>query len=173
MGRVLRVLPVTLILLVFALPTAAAEQVSDPNDVAGKLDLETLTGTRDSNDLLTLTLTTFGDWSAGVLDNSGHNRIFILFNTDADAKTDYTGTVYAYGSKLTVHFEGSGQSFENLPVKHPNGHTIKMFVPMDVFVGATDPIEIATRSRFKSSGKCSTPCVDRLPDSGWMTVDPA
>ncbi len=168
-----RILTTTTAVLLLLVQPAAAEQVSDPNDVAGKLDLDTLTGTRDSNDLLTLRLTTFGDWSAGVLDSSGHNRIVILFNTDADAQTDYTGTVYAYGAKLTVYFEGSGQSFENLPVKHPNGHTIKMVVPMDVFVGGTDPIEIAAKSKFKSSGACPTACVDRIPDSDWLEVNPA
>jgi hypothetical protein len=158
--------------LVMALATpAGATQIGDPNDVAGKLDLKTLIGTKaGASAPLHITIVTYGDWRKRLLRESAHNRIFVLFNTDSDTSPEFVGTISESGGALHMVITGSGSSFEPLPVHHPNGHTITTVVPGSSPPNPDGNVRIAARSRFRNQTTCSTVCKDRIPNGGWLTI---
>jgi hypothetical protein len=151
--------------------SASASQVTDPNDVAGKLDLKVLIGTKSSSNApLVIKVRTYGSWAKHLLADSGDNRIKILFDVDGDGVAEYVGEISESGGKLHLDISGSGSSFEPLPVKHPNGRTIKTTVPGGSPPNPNGTVRIAARSVFKNSGSCSSACKDRVPNSGWLAV---
>ena len=169
-SRILFVASVALTLVLASLPARAA-QVTDPNDVAGKLDIKVLIGTKaSSNAPLVIKVRTYGSWAKSVLADSGDNRIQILFDVDGDGTVDYTGEISESGGKLHMDISGSGSSFEPLQVRHPNGYTIRTTVPGGSPPNPNGTVHIAAQSEFTNSGSCSTTCEDRAPDSGWLTV---
>jgi hypothetical protein len=170
-GRALGTITLVAALLMGLAAPAGAATTTDPNDVAGKLDLRTLTGTKASTSApLHITIVTYGNWKARVLRASTHNRIFVLFNTDSDPPPEYVGTIVRSGGALHMDITGSGSSFEPLPVHHPDGHTITTVVPGSSPPNPDGNVRIATRSRFGDQSSCSTPCKDRAPNGGWLTV---
>jgi hypothetical protein len=169
-SRILFVASVALTLALTALPARAA-QVSDPNDVSGRLDLKVLIGTKAfSNAPLVIKVRTYGSWAKSLLADSGDNRIEILFDVDGDGTTDYTGEISESGGRLHMDISGSGSSFEPLPVRHPNGHTIKTTVPGGSQPNPDGTVYVAAMSEFTNADSCATTCEDRVPDSGWLTV---
>lgn len=170
-GRALGTITIAAALVLGLSAPAGASQIGDPNDVVGKLDLKTLTGTKASTSApLHITIVTYGNWKARVLRASTHNRIFVLFNTNSDPAVEYVGTIVRSGGALHMDIEGSGSTFEPLPVQHPNGHTITTIVPGSSPPNPDGNVRIAARSRFRNQTSCSTVCRDRAPNSGWLTV---
>jgi hypothetical protein len=170
-GARILVASITVLGLVWGAIPAAASQVTDPNDVSGKLDLKVLAGTKTAKRApLFIKIQTYGNWAKSVLKDSGDNRVYVLFDVDGDGKTDYTGEISESGGKLHMDISGSGSSFEPLPVKHPNGHTLKTAVPGDSPPNPKGTVWLAVRSAFKDTGSCATTCKDRLPDSAWLEV---
>jgi hypothetical protein len=157
--------------LVLAAAPAAAVQVADPDDVAGKLDLETLVLRKASASApLVAKVTTYENWAASLLKDSGQNRVYVLFDVDADGTAEYVGEISCSGGKLHMDITGRHSSFEPLPVKHPNGHTLKTVVPGGSSPNPKGTVHIAVRSVFYGAGPCSAGCRDRIPDAGWTSV---
>ena len=167
-----RSLPVALILaLVLALP-ASAEQVTDPDDVHGKLDLSLVTGNKADMDApLRVRIETYENWATSLLNWKGNNRVWILFNVDSDRKFEYVGTITSAKGDLGLNIEGSGSAFETLPVHHPDGHTLKTRIPGDSPPNPEGTVRIAVKSRYKTkTGGCSDRCRDRAPNGGTLAV---
>jgi len=159
-----------LALALAALP-AAATSLTDPDDVAGKLDLATVTGTKTEDAApLKIRITTYENWAARLLRDSGRNRVFVLFNVDADPKPEYRGTIVYTGGDLVMLISGQGSSFEPLPVRHPNGHTLRTTVPGGSPPNPDGTVRIAARSRFVDAADCADGCRDRAPNGGWLAV---
>jgi hypothetical protein len=157
--------------LVLAATPAAAVQVTDPDDVAGKLDLKTLVVRKaDASAPLIAKITTYENWAATLLKDSGHNRICVLFDVDADGAAEYVGKISSSGGDLHMDITGQGSAFEPLPVKHPDGHTIKTVVPGGSPPNPDGTVQIAAKSVFHDTGTCSTACKDRAPNTGWLAV---
>ncbi|MEW6059350.1 MAG: hypothetical protein AB1551_04290 [Actinomycetota bacterium] len=169
-SRILLTVSVALALTSYATP-AGASQVSDPNDVSGRLDLSVLIGTKAfANAPLVIKVRTYGNWGKRLLSDAGENRIYVLFDVDGDGITDYTGEISESGGKLHMDITGDGSAFEPLPVSHPNRRTIKTTVPGGSPPNPKGTLYIAARSEFTNSTSCATTCEDRIPDSGWLTV---
>jgi hypothetical protein len=165
--------PAALVVLAVALAAlpATATTITDPDDVAGKLDLATVTGTKaDDAAPLRIRITTYENWAARLLRDSGRNRVFVLFNVDADPKPEYRGEIVYTGGDLVMLISGQGSSFEPLPVRHPNGHTLRTTVPGDSPPNPEGRVRIAARSRFVDEGDCADRCRDRAPNGGWLVV---
>ena len=157
--------------LVLAATPAVAAQVTDPNDVAGKLDLKTLVVRKaDARAPLVAKITTYENWTASLLKDSGKNRVYVLFDVDADRMAEYVGEISCSGGDLHMDISGQGSTFEPLPVKHPNGHTLKVVLPGSSPPNPKGTVWIAARSVFHDAVACSTACRDRIPDAGWVSV---
>lgn len=157
--------------LVLAATPAAAAQVTDPDDVAGKLDLKTLVVRKaDATAPLVVKVTTYETWAPKLLKDSGKNRVYVLFDVDADGTAEYVGEISSSGGDLHMDITGQGSAFEPLPVKHPNGHTLKTVVPGGSPPNPDGTVGIATRSVFHDTAACGTACKDRIPDAGWLSV---
>lgn len=159
-----------LVLALLATP-AGATTVTDPDDVAGKLDLATVTGTKtDATAPLKIRITTYENWAARLLRESGRNRVIVLFNVDTDPETEYRGAIVYAGGDLVMRIRGEGSSFEPLPVRHPNGHTLRTVVPGGSPPNPDGRVRIAVRSRMYDDAECADGCRDRAPNGGWVLV---
>ena len=162
-------------LAAFAAPASAccSSSATDPNDVAGKLDLAFIGWTKPMSDgPLHVTVKTHGTWAKSVLQGSA-NRLIVYLDTDRNGSTDYHARVKESGGKLYVQISGSGSAFEPLPAHKPDGRTVKFSIPGDSppNPSGTGP-QIRAYSKFTEAVQCDTasghpPCVDRAPDTGW------
>lgn len=152
-------------------PAAGGTSLTDPDDVAGKLDLATLSGTKSEDAApLKIRITTHENWAARLLRDSGRNRVWVLFNVDTDPEPEYRGEIVYTGGDLVMLIEGEGSSFEPLPVRHPDGHTLRTTVPGGSPPNPEGRVRIAARSRFVDEADCASGCRDRAPNGGWLLV---
>lgn len=164
---------VLLLTLQLLTPAAVAATVADPDDVGGKLDLATVTARKaDALAPLRIRITTYESWAARVLRASGPNRVVVLFNVDADPEKEYRGVILRIGGDLVMLISGEGSTFEPLPVRHPNGHTLRTVVPGGPPPNPEGPVRIAARSRFFDEADCADGCLDRAPNGGWVVGSP-
>jgi len=161
------------VLAAAAIP-AAAESVADPNDVAGRLDLHLLSGTKaHKKSSLRITLTTYQALHGPSIARRKPNRLFILFNVDRDRRNEYRGRITGGRAGFGMDISGQGSHFETIAVHHPDATTLAMTVPGNFAANPSGRVEIAARSKFFGGGSCSRSCRDRVPDVGWLTVTPA
>jgi hypothetical protein len=148
---------------------ALAAYATDPNDTAGKLDLRRVTGTRTAG-IVTVTVRTWDSWQKGVLPQAGSpNRLFVLFDADGDGAAEYRARVVNAGGALVALLTGEGQQFEPVPITRSSGVQIRFSFPTDVLVDADETFAVAARSVYQG-GLCSTACLDRAPNTGWIDV---
>lgn len=152
---------------------AVASQTSDPDDVAGKLDLKEVVGRKgDSTAPLRIELQTYEGWKRDLLCACADNRLVILFDVDSDPGVDYVGRIHqGDDAKLYLYITGEGSSFEPLPVRHPEGDVVKTTIPGDSPPNPSGTVRIAARSTYYSAtGACDDGCRDRAPNGGWLAV---
>ena len=152
-------------------PAAAwAASASDPIDTLGKLDLRSFKVTRSASEILTVTVRTWDSWQKTILPATGSpNRLFVLFNTDADGSAEYKARIVNLGGSLVALLSGQGQQFEPIPVTRPSDTQARFVFPADVLVDADEDLGVAVRSIYQG-GLCSASCIDRAPNTGWVTV---
>jgi hypothetical protein len=161
---------VSCVLAAAAIP-AGAEGVSDPNDVAGKLDLHLLSGTKAHKKApLRITLSTYEALHGPLIARRKPNRLFILFDVDRDRRREYRGRITGGRSGFGIDISGQGSHFETIPVHHPDPTTLTMKIPGNFAANPAGRVKIAARSKFFGAGSCSRGCRDRVPDVGWLTV---
>ncbi len=167
---------VPLLALVLLAPPVGAASVTDPDDVGGKLDLATVSARKaDALAPLKIRITTYESWAARLLRASGRNRVVVLFNVDTDPQKEYRGVIVYVEGDLVMLISGQGSSFEPLPVRHPNGHTLRTVVPGESPPNPDNPdtpVRIAVRSRSFDEGDCVEGCRDRAPNGGWVAASP-
>jgi len=159
-----------------AAPASAccSSSASDPNDVAGKLDLSFVMWSKPmTSGPLNVTVRTYGVWAKSVLEGNA-NRLIVYIDADRNGSVDYHARVKAHDGKLFVVIAGSGSSFEPVPAHKPNGRTVKFSIPGN---SPPNPSGMASAiraySKFIEAVQCDTgsghpPCVDRAPDMGWI-----
>src|SRR5437764_47323 len=115
-----------------ALPASASTgSTTDPNDVAGKLDLNTLSFTKSGKTApLMITVTTYDRWRSRVL-RDHVNRLAVWIDTNHDGMRDFTARIKKTAGHLEVLISGSGSSFEPLPATRPNRKTVRFTIPGD------------------------------------------
>lgn len=154
---------------------AHAAVVDDPDLAKGPLDLKRLIATKhDATAPLRLTLVTYGSWRASVLDVSGRNRLFFLFNTDRSGGADYIGEISFRDGRLRMRLaDADGDVFRTIRVSHPRLDRVRVTVPR----GLPNPdgnVWLAGAEHWKTAtGRCATICEDRIPSGrGWLKVTP-
>lgn len=156
-----------------ASPVSAAS-VDDRSFARGPLDLKRLVATKhDANAPIHLTLVTYGSWAANLLDVSGSNRIFFLFNPDRRGRPDFTGEVRFHDGSLWLRItDRSGDVVGRVRAYHPDPSVVTAIVPR----GVPNPDEnawLAARERYTTAtGPCAETCSDRIPDRGWLKLTP-
>jgi hypothetical protein len=163
--------PLVVLAVALAALPAAATTLTDPDDVPGKLDLATVSASKtDALAPLKIRITTYENWAARLLRESGRNRVIVLFNVDPDPKPEYRGVIVYSSGDLLLLISGQGSSFEPLPVRHPNGHTLRTILPGGSQPNPDGPVRLAVRSRLFDEADCSEGCFDRAPNGGWLTA---
>jgi len=148
---------------------ASAEELADPDDVKGKLDLSLVVGNKKNSDgPLRIKIETYENWAKSLLNRKHRNRVWVYFNVDKDKEFEYTGFIYSIRQgKLIMDF----LVLEELRVRHPDGHTLRVRVPGDSPPNPEGLVRIAVKSRFKTkTGGCSEGCRDRAPNGGTLAV---
>jgi hypothetical protein len=152
---------------------ASGEAASDPNDVAGRLDLRRLVLLKaDASAPLRITVRTWGGWPARILAGSGENRLFVDLDVDQDGAADVRARVLRSGGRLVVRLIRSGEVVRRLSATHPSARRVRFTVPAGAPGNPSGPVAAAARTRFRNGGACD-PCADRGPDAGWVTVTSA
>lgn len=156
-----------------ALPASAAS-IDDPSLARGPLDLKRLVATKhDATAPIHVTVVTYGDWNANLLDISGSNRIFVLFNPDRSGRPDFTGEVRFNDGVLWLRITNrAGDLVRRVRAYHPDPHVVTATVPR----GLPNPdgnAWLAAAERYTTAtGPCVETCTDRIPDRGWLKLTP-
>jgi hypothetical protein len=160
--------------LLALLPTAAGAafvQVTDPNDVPGKLDLELVKGVRTaSGQPITFTVRVQAPFAKTVLGPAA-NWVKVFLNVDGDASVDYVGTIKRTGRTLSVFFRGQGDNFDALPVQRPNRRMMRFTVPGGAPLAPNGPVSMIVQSHYLNATSCARGCLDVAPNSfAWITL---
>jgi hypothetical protein len=104
---------------------------SGPPLARGPLDLRRLVATKhDATAPIHLKVITYGDWSANVLDVSGSNRVYILFNPDRRGRPDFTGEVRFHDGVLWLRItDRAGDFVRRVRAYHPDPNAVTVTVP--------------------------------------------
>jgi hypothetical protein len=154
--------------------SASAASIDDPSLARGPLDLKRLVATKhDANAPIHLTLVTYGDWVANLLDVSGPNRISFLFNPDRRGRPDFIGEVQFRDGFLWLRITNrAGDLVRQVRAYHPDPNIVTATVPR----GLPNPdgnAWLAATERYKTiTGPCVEMCSDRIPDHGWLKLTP-
>ena len=156
-----------------AIPASAAS-IDDPSLARGPLDLKRLVATKhDATAPIHLAVVTYGDWAANLLDISGSNRIFILFNPDRLGRPDFMGEVRFNDGFLWLRItDRAGDFVRRVRAYHPDPNVVTATVPR----GLPNPdgnAWLAATERYRTTtGPCVETCSDRIPDHGWLKLTP-
>jgi hypothetical protein len=173
MGRRLLAAAAVASLAISALHAHAAF-VDDPAQARGPLDLKRLVANKhDAGAPLHLSIVTYGNWRARLLDQDGPNRIFVLFNPDRREDEDFVGEILFRDGRLWMRVTRANGTFVRwVRANHPTQSIVRVTVPR----GLPNPDGhswLAAREEFKTaSGDCAEICRDRIPDGGWLKVTP-
>lgn len=150
----------------------ALSSATDPGDVKGKLDIRSVTLTKDSSGApLEVKVKTWETWPKKILRRSSPNRLRVLVDTDRDGETDFKGRVVMASGSLSLDFVGT--SLESLSVDRPDAKTVVVTIPGESPANPSGALQVAARSRYRDADKgCVPPCVDRSPDAGWVLISP-
>jgi hypothetical protein len=142
----------------------------DPRD-HGPLDLARVVSVRRGVVLLT-TIVAHRAWRASLL-RRGRVRLWLLYDTNNDGRTDHRDTVFLFRGRLTSWISDFGQGVQSADVTRHSASTISVARDARVFYNGagqarlltTSPIGVAVVARWKSGS-------DRVPNRGWITVSP-
>jgi len=156
-----------------ALPASAAS-VDDPPLARGPLDLKRLVAEKhDATAPIHLTLITYGNWDPSLLDVSGSNRIFFLFNPDRTGRPDFIGEVLFRDGALWMRITNrSGDFIRRVRAYHPENDTVKVVVPRGLPNPDGNSWLAATEEYKTATGPCAETCRDRIPDNRWLKLTP-
>lgn len=151
-----------------ARPAAAAR---DPNDVDGRLDIRSVTGTKDGiAEPLTITVRTWDEWGKRLLEEDGPNRLFVVFDVDGDADGDVSARVERSAGSLVAVIENADGSTTTMTVSRPDRRSVSFTVPFGTEGDPLGDVAVAARTRSSSGADCHPACKDRSPDSGFQLV---
>jgi hypothetical protein len=144
----------------------------DPNDTPGTLDMQVIGGQKDRPAApLVVGLRTFHGWHDALLKSTGSNRIFVYFNINKDRDAEYVGEISTMDGQLVMTITGKGDTFPPIKVTRTDASTIRVSIPRSSPANPRGSVKIAISTTLtKSTGPCASACVDRAPDTGWLTI---
>ena len=106
-----------------AMLPASGASIDDPPFAQGPLDLKRLIATKhDATAPLHLTLVTYEGWDASILDVSGSNRIFVLFDPDRSGQQNFRGEIFRRDGDLWMWItKPNGEFVRRVRAFHPEG----------------------------------------------------
>jgi hypothetical protein len=154
------------------------EAISDPEDVAGKLDLARLRYEKNGPDRqMKVKLSTHEGWNPALLAGT-ENKLRLMLDPDEDGSADYRGRFRKVAGRLKVVFRGVGdhlgEKFQPEKAHKPNPRTVVFTISGDGYaLNPGGPVNMKAVSTFTQTLACdpasgNPPCVDRVPDTGWM-----
>jgi hypothetical protein len=154
--------------------TTEAPAGTDPDDVAGSLDIRDFKAKR-AGSLITITISTYEAWNGSVLTGDplapGPNTLTVLYDVDLDQKADYRAKLIYSGGRLSAFISGSGSQFEPIPVRRPNDFTARFTHPVDIFTKLPPNGDIQLRAQSVFAQSVVAGEEDRAPDDGqWLGV---
>jgi hypothetical protein len=166
-----RVIPFALLiiawLLVFESP-AAASSIRDANDVRGRLDIR-FVGAKNNTvgGFVKFRLDTQWGYDCPFLRSGSPNRVFIFFDAGRDGDIDARGRLMCSGDAWFVQMEDT-RFFGH----HPDRNTTVVPMGWEGIPGdqARGDGSIIVKTLDASSRRCSTPCIDRAPNTGSLVV---
>jgi hypothetical protein len=168
-----RLLAVTAALLMFAAPAFAAETFEDPDDMTGPLDVRELVWTDKGDDVHTFRLTTDDNWHCSYI--SKLSKMLWYFDGRGDRDMDLIGKVRCLDPQegpreLVMFLSGteSGNSYEAVPVRKPNNHTMRVTFTFDIPELSGPHVDLVIRVRDGVAEGCTSghKCIERAPDEG-------
>jgi hypothetical protein len=154
---------------------ASGASIDDPPFAQGPLDLKRLIATKhDATAPLHLTLVTYEGWDASILDVSGSNRIFVLFDPDRSGQQNFRGEIFRRDGVLWMRItKPNGDFVQRVRAFHPEGNIVRATVPRGLPNPDGHSWLAAAEEWFTAEGACAgDPCRDRIPDHGWLKLTP-
>lgn len=169
MRRGVVALAVALVVLGAVPALASHTDLTDPDDVEGRLDLEQVLLEHDADPFL-WTFRTFREWKPRELWDRGY--LLVELDTRGDERTDYVAMI-----------RSTGRALEGLLLRPRRNGTLARIAALDVWKAGPDGAGIALpldavrfgegRTSFRWSASslftgsaCPRTCIDRAPDEG-------
>lgn len=133
---------------------------------AEPLGVTALNVTATSSGLVTVGITLNKPWKSGVLAPSSTTSLRVLYDSNGDAKPDYTGTIVYRGNRLVELLKGHGNNYEPVPVSRPTSKKARFTHPIEpLFTGVKHRKALRIAVVMKSGATTS-----RSPSTGWLPV---
>ena len=166
-----RLLALTAAFLMFAAPAQAAMTFQDPDDMTGPLDVRELVWTDKGDDVHTFRLTTDDNWHCNYI--SKLSKMLWYFDGRGDRGMDLIGKVRCLDPQdapreLVMFLSGEKNSYEPIPIKKPNNHTMRVTFSFDIPELRGPHVDVVIRVRDGVGEGCTSEhkCIDRAPDDG-------
>lgn len=145
--------------------TAAADQIRDANDVAGRLDYRKLAASkRGRRDNAIVTMAFQRGFRPRALRKP--NGLGVWIDVDVDGREDFRGAIHDGRGGLLIHLDDLRRSrrLNPLPVFRMAPDVYRVVLP------SGQPYNTRGRKAFyATSAYCATSCIrDRVPDAGWL-----
>jgi hypothetical protein len=143
---------------------AGVSTLADVDDVAGKLDIKSISEGHASHKRVTHTIRTFGAWGLGVIGPHTPNYFLLELSVDGDFAPERSVLVVANRGKLRAALFGPNSRFiAGLRATRPNRHSVRVFIPRRR-LGNPAGYDWQAFSFFMAPGACADTCKDRTPD---------
>ena len=161
-------------LLILGPLAQAAETFSDPDDMTSPLDIRSVTYTDKGGKVASFRVVTDQNWRCSYI-HPGLNSVTWLWDGRNDGDIDLVGKTRclkpSHGPRDLVLFlsgKHSGNSYEPVPIKKPNGHTMKVTFSFDIPEMHGAHASMLMRVRDGEAEGCTSAhrCTERAPDSG-------
>ena len=152
---------------------ADRRQISDGNDVSGRLDIRSAShghaGAR-----LVHRISTFGTWGNRLVRRSGTNLFSLDISTDGDRRPERVVLIYSRNGRIIADvFRFSGGNLTligSASASRPNARTVRVSIRRSR-LGNPGRYRWNVYSQYKNAGACSNFCVDRAPNRGRVLHD--
>jgi hypothetical protein len=144
-----------------ALLACAAVAAAAPSPIA----LKRIVAQRQAS-RFTLKIELDRSWTNPLFRRGSGTELRVLYDTNSDDRTDYTGRIVYSGGSLAETISGRGRRFEPVAVSRPSQYVAKFTHPVDVmFPNPSRAGALQITVVLHTAGKD-----DRLPRKGWFEV---
>ncbi|HET7481867.1 MAG TPA: hypothetical protein VFK89_03305 [Actinomycetota bacterium] len=169
-----KIVAVVVLALLALAPTAGAATFTDPDDMTSPLDIRKLTYTDEGHQVATFVVVTDDNWRCSYI-QPGLTSVKWLFDGRNDGDVDLVGKTRCLnpagpGRDLELFLSGrdTGNSYEPVPIKRPNRHTMKVTFSFDLVELRGPHASMFMKVKDGAAEGCTSAhkCTERAPDSG-------
>ncbi|MFN2593733.1 MAG: hypothetical protein ABR579_02450 [Actinomycetota bacterium] len=150
----------------------ASASATDPDDADGFLDIASIAYQGTPHSTGTLTIKTYEGYSCNYLKASRNAYLKWFLDDGKDGDFELVGKFVCRSNKLYMDLRGkkSGNHYEPIRAKRKNAKTTKVTFPFDLSEMKSKHLGAVAKSKDGVNASCSTPCLDRAPDDGEMSL---